>query len=278
MFHAQHPVSFHDNHLPETRTFYMKEKFFHLSLLLLLLLFFLFLLAKAESFAADDHPLDLALDTCMNADPSTQGIIACAKQAEEAWSAEEKRLRQALLDRLNKKQRLAFENSEQTWQTFREKERLLDNAVYGAILNETGGSMWRMAHVLLDVGIPRERAIELGGMLAQLDHSWTLPPTNVAEAQKRYATADGALNELYQTLSQRLKVGEQEVLRTTQRSWIAYRDAHLAFLKSFYDAEEDEGLQLHWTAGLTEARTRQLQVYLEDLQNAGMPEPRNQQP
>jgi uncharacterized protein YecT (DUF1311 family) len=275
MPHAQHSISSHENHPTETMAFSAMKEFAH-PRLFLPLLFLLFLLTGTGAFAADDHPLDLALDTCMNADPSTQGVITCAGQAEEAWAAEEERLRQALLSRLDKKKRPAFEKSEQTWRAFREEERLLGNTVYGAILNEAGGSMWQVAHVLLDVGIPRERAMELGGMLAQLDLSWTLPPTDVAEAQKRHATADEALNEIYQTLYKRLKTEEQDVLRTTQRSWIVYRDAHLAFLKSFYDAEKNEGLQLHLAAGLTEARTRQLQVYLEDFQNAGMSEQRNQ--
>lgn len=48
-------------------------------------------------------------------------------------------------------------------------------------------------------------------------------------AGKRYEAADAALNAIYGTVRDRLDEAGREQLLTTQRAWIAYRDAECTF-------------------------------------------------
>jgi hypothetical protein len=38
--------------------------------------------------ADDDHPIDVRVKVCMDADPSTHGTVGCLREAEKAWDQE----------------------------------------------------------------------------------------------------------------------------------------------------------------------------------------------
>jgi len=48
--------------------------------------------------------------------------------------------------------------------------------------------------------------------------------------QANYANADQKLNALYQRLMDRLQAPDAKQLRDAQRSWVAFRDKHCAFV------------------------------------------------
>lgn len=83
-----------------------------------------------------------------------------------------------------------------------------------------------------------------------------------------FAAADKALNEVYRKVMALPADGQGRVahttvtkaaIRTTQRSWIAYRDAWTAFAQSRYPAVPAAA----WKTRLTERRTAQLRTWLE---------------
>ena len=49
---------------------------------------------------------------------------------------------------------------------------------------------------------------------------------------KDFATADKTLNGLYQQLMKKLEPEDQKLLQDAQRSWIAFRDKHCAFVSN----------------------------------------------
>jgi uncharacterized protein YecT (DUF1311 family) len=83
------------------------------------------------------------------------------------------------------------------------------------------------------------------------------------DAGAAFQTADKALNVAYKTLSRRLQGDELAKLKTTQRAWLAFRDAECAFQTQW---TEGGSIQPQLLAGclaeLTTQRVTQLEYYL----------------
>jgi uncharacterized protein YecT (DUF1311 family) len=116
-------------------------------------------------------------------------------------------------------------------------------------------------------------AMSIGARAAVLDE--LLADVKAAEQGKplagtnaAFAAADKALNDVYRKVMALPVDGEGRVahttvtkqdIRTTQRSWIAYRDAWAAFAQARYPAVGAAA----WKARLTARRTAQLRTWLE---------------
>jgi uncharacterized protein YecT (DUF1311 family) len=62
----------------------------------------------------------------------------------------------------------------------------------------------------------------------------------VACARQEYQKADQALNQLYRTVLSRLQTAQRAELRTVERQWLAYRNAHCNAAARMYEGGREE--------------------------------------
>jgi len=135
-----------------------------------------FVLLSAAAFArwgvqsfADDaaHPIDRALDACVEKNSSTAGMVRCNDRALKAWDTELNKNYRALSARLKAKDRAALKEAQQQWLRFRNREYRLIAAMYGRL----DGTMYAPMRVAAAMQISRRRALELRGYLELLSPS-----------------------------------------------------------------------------------------------------------
>ena len=92
------------------------------------------------------------------------------------------------------------------------------------------------------------------GMLACLDEG--------------YARWDTELNDVYQNLRGLLNSSQKEILKKSQRAWIAYRDAEFETVNAIYGSLDGSMWRLASLSAKVEmvkARTLELSIYLDSL-------------
>jgi uncharacterized protein YecT (DUF1311 family) len=132
---------------------------------LLLLLFGLLLFwgtqgiwAKAQEPIPDDrHPIDKALDACMEKNPSTAGMIQCLNQAQTAWDKELNTQYQKLLAELDSKGKAVLRTAQRSWLVYRDAEY----KSIGEIYRLTQGTMFLPMAADDRMDITRKRAKQL---------------------------------------------------------------------------------------------------------------------
>src|SRR5690242_16984426 len=72
--------------------------------------------------AKDEHPIDLALDKCLETAMTTQAMVECGDQAGRAWKVEMERVYEALLNSLEDQQKNVVVRSQTAWLVFLESE------------------------------------------------------------------------------------------------------------------------------------------------------------
>jgi uncharacterized protein YecT (DUF1311 family) len=82
-------------------------------------------------------------------------------------------------------------------------------------------------------------------------------------SSKDFEAADKRLNKAYRTMSERLEAEPKGILKTSQRAWLAFRDAECEF-QSYWTkgGTASPGIGTQCMATLTDARATQLEAYV----------------
>ena len=139
--------------------------------------------------------------------------------------------------------------AQRAWVSFRDAQCRMES------FEARGGSMQPMLDAGCRATLTRARTAELRGPEC---------PGDAEQAQinaclnRQFTSADAALNRQWQeTLAARPSTADQ--LRTAQRAWLAYRDAHCASaVPAVISAEIAEAERLGCRTRMTEARTHEL--------------------
>lgn len=145
----------------------------------------------------------------------------------------------------------SLREAQRAWVTFRDAHCRLQS------FEARGGSMQPMLDAGCRATINRARTAELRG--PNPDCPDDAEPAQLNQCLERgFTRADAALNQQWtETLAARPTGAEQ--LRTAQRAWLAYRDAHCASAIPSVASVETQNLeQLLCRTRLTEARTHEL--------------------
>ncbi len=111
------------------------------------------------------HPIDVALDTCVSKNPSTQGTNQCFYEAGRQWDAELNRAYRKLITLLNPVQKKALLTSQRLWLQHRDAEAAFQRQFYGAMQ----GTMYSTFAASDHMEVVRKRAMLLNTYLDVLE-------------------------------------------------------------------------------------------------------------
>jgi uncharacterized protein YecT (DUF1311 family) len=109
--------------------------------------------------AEKKHPIDAALDACVEKNPSTQGTVMCIGTALKSWDAELNMAYRKLAAKLDAKGKASLKASQLQWIKFRDAELGAIRGVYA----RTDGTMFRPMAAEDAMDITRQRALQLNG-------------------------------------------------------------------------------------------------------------------
>lgn len=103
------------------------------------------------------YPIDKKLQSCIESNGSTMGMVECTQKAQNEWDKELNKYYKLLLGKLDASDQQFLRESQRQWLAYKEKETKFYMRVYG----KQEGSMW--SNVIADkaLQITRQRAIEL---------------------------------------------------------------------------------------------------------------------
>lgn len=121
---------------------------------------FLSFVAIAQD-AQEQHPIDIALDKCMDKNPSTHGMIGCLDEAYKKWDAELNKNYKALSLKMDTKQKAALLAAQRKWIEYRDLEFMTQKAVYETMQ----GTMFQPMAVNDRMEVVKKRALDLKSYL-----------------------------------------------------------------------------------------------------------------
>lgn len=135
-------------------------------------IFYLFLLAISilplKLYSQEgSHPIDKFLETCMEKNPSTQGMIDCVTEAMNKWDTELNRLYKLLISKLDSESANALKESELEWIAYKDKEFKFINEMY----SQKEGTMYLVMKVSDKMEIIKTRALVLESYCSTCDIS-----------------------------------------------------------------------------------------------------------
>ena len=107
------------------------------------------------------HPIDKALEACIDKNGSTAGMVECTDKAYEAWDKELNKNYSALMQSLKPKQKETLRLAQLEWIKFRDLEFKLVDSVYDTMQ----GTMYIPMRVDARMEVIRKRALDLKGYL-----------------------------------------------------------------------------------------------------------------
>ncbi|MBL7978118.1 MAG: DUF1311 domain-containing protein [Bacteroidetes Order II. Incertae sedis bacterium] len=119
--------------------------------------------ASTLSGEADEHPIDIKLNTCLEKNPSTAGMIQCLDEAYRAWDGLLNTSYNGLLATLKPAQQTKLRNLQRQWIAFRDAEFAFINDFY-----PTQGTMWVPVRMSERVDVVKSRALQLSSYLESL--------------------------------------------------------------------------------------------------------------
>lgn len=120
--------------------------------------------AQAEEKDAP-HPIEAAYAACIDKDPSTAGMLACASEAETAWDGELNAAYRELLGALKGKSLEAAKQAQRAWLAQRDREYALHEAIH----EQLQGTMWGPVMADQRVTLVKSRAQQLRAYKSFLD-------------------------------------------------------------------------------------------------------------
>ena len=145
----------------------------------------------------------------------------------------------------------SLREAQRAWVSFRDAHCRLES------FEARGGSMQPMLDAGCRATLTRARTAELRG--PNPDCPGDAGPAQLNQClERRFTSADAALNRQWQATLTALPNGAER-LRTAQRAWLTYRDAHCASAVPSVASVETQNLEgVLCRTRLTEARTREL--------------------
>jgi uncharacterized protein YecT (DUF1311 family) len=110
------------------------------------------------------HPIDAAMDACVDKNPSTQGTVHCIMAALKSWDGELNSSYQKLSARLDGKGKMSLKAAQLQWIKYRDAELVAIRGVYA----KTDGTMYRPMAAEDAMQVTRQRVLQLNGYLDTL--------------------------------------------------------------------------------------------------------------
>ncbi len=132
-----------------------------------ILLFTLLLFTIAVQAQERIHPIDAALDSCMNvaANQTTFGTIQCLMEAHDAWDAELNVVYKTLKNKLDDNEQQALVEAQRQWIRFRDAELEFSGRLHANMQ----GTMYRMMHANRVTEMTKQRMLDLQSYLDTLN-------------------------------------------------------------------------------------------------------------
>ncbi len=128
----------------------MKSKFF-------IALFFCLISSLKIYSQEDKHPIDVYLDSCMEINPSTAGIVRCTDEAIKMWDNELNKFYKLLIKTLDGESVNILKSAQLEWIVFRDKEFTnIEN-----IFSRKEGTMYIPMQLFARLEIIKTRALQL---------------------------------------------------------------------------------------------------------------------
>lgn len=123
-------------------------------------------LLLATSVQAKDamNTIELGIESCLNTNQSTAGMLECYTRAEQDWDTELNRVYKALQSKLKPSAQDALKQAQRAWITQRDKEFELINAIH----EHMDGTMWIPVMASKRADVVKERALALQDYLELL--------------------------------------------------------------------------------------------------------------
>ena len=125
--------------------------------LLLALISILFLASLSTAQEQPQHPIDKALDACIDKNGSTAGMVECTDKAYAAWDKELNKNYGELMRALNPKQKEALRLAQLEWIKYRDLEFKSIDSVYDTLQ----GTMYIPMRISAHLEVIKKRALEL---------------------------------------------------------------------------------------------------------------------
>src|SRR6266852_2824245 len=125
--------------------------------LLLALISILFLVSLSTAQEQPQHPIDKALDACIDKNGSTAGMVECTDKAYAAWDKELNKNYGELMRALNPKQKEALRLAQLEWIKYRDLEFKSIDSVYDTLK----GTMYIPMRISAHLEVIKKRALEL---------------------------------------------------------------------------------------------------------------------
>ena len=117
------------------------------------------LVATATSAQETTHPIDKALEACIDKNGSTAGMVECTDKAYAAWDKELNKNYGELMRSLKPKQKEALRLAQLEWIKYRDLEFKLVDSIYDTL----DGTMYIPMRSDSRMEVIRKRALELKG-------------------------------------------------------------------------------------------------------------------
>jgi uncharacterized protein YecT (DUF1311 family) len=119
---------------------------------------FYFLIGISVSKAQESsHPIDKYMDSCMEKDYSTAGMVKCTEEAMEMWDVELNKYYKLLIGILDENSKNELKYAETMWIKYRDSEFRNINNIYAKM----EGTMYIPMYVYAKMNIVKERALKL---------------------------------------------------------------------------------------------------------------------
>ena len=128
----------------------MKRKLF-------LALFFCFIISFKIYSQEDKHPIDVYLDSCMEINPSTAGMVRCTDEAIKMWDNELNKFYKLLIKTLDGESVNILKSAQVEWIVFRDKEFANIENIY----SRKEGTMYIPMQLFSRLEIIKARALQL---------------------------------------------------------------------------------------------------------------------
>lgn len=132
--------------------------------------FLLLLLSLPTVVGAQDnpsHPIDRALEVCIEKDPTTAGTVNCTDIAYKKWDQELNKNYQTLMRKLKPAGKQLLKTAQLNWITYRDNEFKLIDSIYDMLQ----GTMYIPMRIDEKMQIVKQRALALVSHLDMLNES-----------------------------------------------------------------------------------------------------------
>lgn len=113
------------------------------------------------------HPIDKALEACLDKNSSTAGMVDCIGKAYDKWDKELNRVYAELMKRLSPDARAKLKEAQLQWLKFRDSEFKLQEGIYSKL----EGTMYIPMSADSRMQVVKNRALELKSYLDLLKES-----------------------------------------------------------------------------------------------------------